>query len=265
MALFRGSRVGFSGRKFLVLKREHVRRTAQGPTLAGSPFPLTRTEGKRMRAVFEDLQQERQKQPKETMPTSLLFPCASIFLTECLSVCYRVTHFPIFSFAVVFPPSNGPFVSAKPARTPFPSHLALRFLFFHHLSQDLWLPGSDVPSTTTTTTTPESTTKKETRHPRLVPSSSRTPPANTNRHPQIARPLTAMLCPVHKSETTASFAGHERRGSESSLTTDDREPGRAKMGRDIFIPSDPRVACFPARPSRHPPGSPTKVSRLRSY
>lgn len=145
------------------------------PHFSRQPLPTYTHRRETDEGCFEDLQQERQKQPKETMPTSLLFPCASIFLTECLSVCYRVTHFPIFSFAVVFPPSNGPFVSAKPVRTPFPSHLALRFLFFHHLSQDLWLPGSDVPSTTTTTT-PESTTKKETRHPRLVPSSHEPPP-----------------------------------------------------------------------------------------
>jgi hypothetical protein len=63
-----------------------------------------------------------------------------------------------------------------------------------------------------------------------------------------------MLCPVHKPETKASFAGHERRGSEGSLTTEKQvEPS----WDEIFL-SHPIPALLVSRQGQRasPPGAP---------
>lgn len=100
------------------------------------------------------------------------------------------------------------------------------------------------------------------RHPRNVPSSRRSPPVDTNRRPQIAHPLTAMLCPVHKSETTASFAGHERRGSESSLTTEKLRTRASQDGTRYFWQSHPIPALLVSWQGQRdtPPGPPRSLT-----
>lgn len=82
--------------KILVLKREDARRTNTRPHFCRQPLPTYTHRRDTRCGLFEGLQQE---QPKRKRIRN--FPCASSFLAERVStaVYYRVTHFPIFSFA----------------------------------------------------------------------------------------------------------------------------------------------------------------------
>lgn len=125
----------------------------------------------------------------------------------------------VFSSSIIFPRTFG-------------TYLGSQGLTFH-------------PTTTTTTTKSSSThrpvvlTKAPCQH---QPSPANYPSSHCH-----------ALCPVHKSETTASFAGHERRGSESSLTTEKLRTRSSQDGTRYFYPIRSPRCLFPGKARETPP------------